>query len=1730
MKTILSTHKHVLSIILLIVIALFSQGCEKDEKIGDRDIIIPPSRMEIVLPLNILNQSDAASRATSPATAAELEIKSLHFFLFDEDGVCKLHDLINTPGEVSASIKDNSTSNPIITLNLTSLVTIERTDDVVLVLNQTPLSTDYMTFLKEDLDSQFALSSDTGFYPTPVEGDNAIVGVPMYGEVKGAAFGTPASSSITITRAVAKLQVKLHPGIEGDASAGTNSGDRVHFTPDKVTYQIYQNAITGNITTPLSPATLSFSYDNKAPISTIDDIDAINKEVVLSTHAGADKSTIGASYIYEFPYSTSMISTDADADINNSIVASNIYKVGRLAIILKVQQENAADFLYYNLSLYNKATGQYLDVKRNHNYQLIIHSVKDGAGYTTAAEALISPTTNVEFDIIDNKTGSTTISNGEYAISIGAQPYVGETIYLNQFEEFSEFDLTDEVRYILSPTLAALPSGLVNKITVTPSALDEDVTIRPTTLTDKTERLILRVPKDYEGTIDFSIKLGELEYNSKDTELQEDGTKYQPMTIGDWRDNPDGSGNIGSSLIFPKLVIMDNLIFPNYSYTSDSVKYSGSGGPVNIFLPSNTDGTTWGEAVTESDFQVKFEASTKPTWLKRATFEYDNNLACGHFTFTYAHNSSEDLYKIKLQSRGVTRIMTITPVNGELTIGEHPVSFIHQPMIYHEGTEFKYPVYTGGGATKWGVVLHTGFAETLDIHTPVLNASEKSLSGDDISFTIPANTKLDARSATITLARDEEGQEGYKTITLLQEGEPSFTISKPLRLNYYDNQPHSFRISIGDASERDKYTWVATREFEGEDIGGDDDITPLNSAAGVIVDGSTHGYKDEVLSLSSNRTSAIKGARAVGYHDDILTITPSERAWRHQHYLGNVKIRLVRKATSSVINTHMKSVDFRASTPDLIFDTNNAGNILNKEVYHEIPSQIIHRIRTGSSVIGWSGSYTTFNMGSSPFTVTPRSGADDTSITINIPVTPNSLARKGIMTISRVESGYTRARTITFSQEGKPSFTHKLRPSYYANETVQFNIAISNSVERAKYTWVATRSFGENPPATDAFADEVLSLSSSASGSAKGATTTGSHNSLLTITTSNRQWSDAHYLGNVTIKLVRTETGKTIETDHKDVDFRASTPNIIFDDDNAGNILHEEVFHEATDQYIHRIRTGSSVIRWSGRYTNVNMGSSPFTVTPTSGVDDSKITITIPTNPNLSARNGTMTISRVESGYNRDKTIKFSQEGRPTLSSPLRDSYYAGDAPVNLGPTIQNPTERSKYGWRATLTFDDATTPNDNTILELLSSGNNSGNGSFATGLYSNQFSVKAPSRIWSAKEITGVIQMELVRTATSVIIDAGKFSKAFTVSTPDIMINGSADDFEYFAYHEGRTLPVHTIQTGNSKVKWRPLKSGNIQMNTSPSLGTATNDNTNLSITVPANRYSSQQTGRVTINRDESGYANPSFIKVTQEGKPNFNAYVPSSVKVFDVDIVSMINAGSHAKHYKWTARVTRTTRNGGIYTELPSHKVIGLGRSASNSSSGVHFSQTAEGKGGEYLVINYPRAFGDGTDSYTARITITYTRDSGADIPSLTKTFTHDINISHTWKLGDFYPIGADKNNFEGVVTNLSPFEIIKKTVYRNNYISTIAHCRRLEGRLPASSEYYNFNYITKQKLIPNSGWQIGVARTYHRTTQTSVIDSDDYYWGIAFKTKSNDPFYEQTKATDVTPYRCIVPRRKK
>ena len=648
-----------MSLLLLLTAVGLLSSCAHEDGLGNLDTPQKGAGFNIQLTIpEDFSGVASATRATSVASQAELEIKSLFVFVFDQDGAYRSYGTVAAADIAEAGIVGNGTATPQVTVPMLKIVDLVETDEIVIILNQAPVTPihNIASLKKSDIKTYFTLFSAHGFIPDLTFEDPTKAGLPMYGELTGVVGGMEGlTPNFHVKRAVAKVQVKLHANVTTAIAEGV---DQIHFIPANVTYQLFQNAERGEIATPVAPA-LNYAINNTAPITAIDEAATpIAKRVITQTEV-ADNTT-GASYIYEYAYAEHLIS--AEADFAAAAVDATIYKAGRLAILLKVKQAGAATetFKYYHLALQDKETGRYIDIKRNHNYQVIITSVADGEGFDSATEALNADPSNIEYSLIDNRTGSVSMSNGKYAISIGEQPYAGKSITLDQTKDINQIELSEEVRYLLSPSINELPADIANSISCTSNPADAAVTISPTHLTDATQPLVLSIPKGYEGQINFTITLGELVYNSQNTEGSVVNNKG--ITVLPWEDGAVADGDMGAALTAPSEISTLGSYFPNNGTVSKPIHYSGHGNRVDVYLPTNAECTTWSTAVTSvEDFATKL-AVAKPTWLAAATFAPAVDHKSGEFTFTHqgASGASKREYKIKLvSSNGITRHMTI---------------------------------------------------------------------------------------------------------------------------------------------------------------------------------------------------------------------------------------------------------------------------------------------------------------------------------------------------------------------------------------------------------------------------------------------------------------------------------------------------------------------------------------------------------------------------------------------------------------------------------------------------------------------------------------------------------------------------------------------------------------------------------------------------------------------------------------------------------------------------------------------------------------------------------------------------------------------------------------------------------------------------------------------------------------------------------------------------------------
>lgn len=384
-------------------------GCKKDYVGVSPGIDDPIDKTEQFV-LDIIENSVVETRAMTAASVGELKILNGKLLVFGTGGVTLTKEFdINFEPLVSL----NGTTAPIINIigaNHTD-TGIKKDEKVMLFLNVdfSGVTLSVNTTTLASLSS--ALLQGNGLIDGAVvvgEGPNVKHYLPMSSAMT--TWPLPLNESIPVTRAVSKFQVKLGANIAG----GDGNGSK-HFTPEKVTYKLFQYAVNGNLKYPIS-VTPKVPTKLKQTAAITEIAGGVVYNAVQA--AGVESNSAGASYVYSFPYSDYMLGTTVDAIEAPSNVANGAYgnDTKRLAIILKVAQEPVTEFRYYRLDFYDKRSKTFLDVGHNQHIKLNINSVNH-MGYKSATDALMNPPSNIDYDI-SIEGDNVVISDGMVALSI----------------------------------------------------------------------------------------------------------------------------------------------------------------------------------------------------------------------------------------------------------------------------------------------------------------------------------------------------------------------------------------------------------------------------------------------------------------------------------------------------------------------------------------------------------------------------------------------------------------------------------------------------------------------------------------------------------------------------------------------------------------------------------------------------------------------------------------------------------------------------------------------------------------------------------------------------------------------------------------------------------------------------------------------------------------------------------------------------------------------------------------------------------------------------------------------------------------------------------------------------------------------------------------------------------------------------------------------------------------
>jgi len=253
--------------------------------------------------------------------------------------------------------------------------------------------------------------------------------LPMYGE---AIWGS--SYTVTLTRAVAKIQVRMGPNVSDITG---------NFTDSTVTWKPYNFGKEGRVK-PIS-GTFQGVAQSTAPIGTAEYFNLMQKP-------GATEQQTNA-YIHEYPSQTREVTS-----LTNP-VDKKTWKPNRVAILLKkTPAATPGDSSFYRLDFFNDTI--YLDTYRNNHYIFTITKIRSEGykGTNGSTQAISLPGSNIEYTVNVDDNMNFVTSNGQYAIASSV-----DTAYITA--EPGSKDI-GTIRYI-NQTGTTLPSGITNTIAFT---------------------------------------------------------------------------------------------------------------------------------------------------------------------------------------------------------------------------------------------------------------------------------------------------------------------------------------------------------------------------------------------------------------------------------------------------------------------------------------------------------------------------------------------------------------------------------------------------------------------------------------------------------------------------------------------------------------------------------------------------------------------------------------------------------------------------------------------------------------------------------------------------------------------------------------------------------------------------------------------------------------------------------------------------------------------------------------------------------------------------------------------------------------------------------------------------------------------------------------------------------------------------------------------------------------
>ena len=352
-------------------------GCSDDNEMG----IINPSQKNIIR----LSIPDAELvQVRSVANESECKISGIQVFVYNDSHTSS--PVYYQEGTTDSSfLFGNGTASPTVTLKEYIPADKERIYVVCNLTNRSSVSGtgNFLvdeTVSEEQLRNYASQGLIKGISNLKDEGQS----IPMYGWME---WNENATSNVCLlTRCLAKITV--------DAAADLFTGKQVYWEWKNLNYSdfvldseyrgIYQGAI--------NDAGTSGKYD------------------LLSATTPVDGSIglLTAYYPLEYKHSVYALGNGVD---------EKKFTQDRSMLLLSVMNPDGSNKEYYRLDFWDKETGKYLDIVRNHAYRFNITKLKS-KGYTSAQEAIQNPGSNIEYMItVSDKWTQGFNSNGQYLVN-----------------------------------------------------------------------------------------------------------------------------------------------------------------------------------------------------------------------------------------------------------------------------------------------------------------------------------------------------------------------------------------------------------------------------------------------------------------------------------------------------------------------------------------------------------------------------------------------------------------------------------------------------------------------------------------------------------------------------------------------------------------------------------------------------------------------------------------------------------------------------------------------------------------------------------------------------------------------------------------------------------------------------------------------------------------------------------------------------------------------------------------------------------------------------------------------------------------------------------------------------------------------------------------------------------------------------------------------------------------